>query len=69
MKSGLVDAEFDLGYVYRHGEGVPQDPALDRYWFRQVADRAKRNRPRHRPNWKSPRTTEHGYNSSSYSEG
>ena len=38
-KSGTVDAEYDLGYVYRHGESVPQDLALARYWFRRAAER------------------------------
>ena len=39
VKSGYVDAEHDLGVVYRYGEGVPKDLALARYWFRIAAAR------------------------------
>ena len=37
-KAGDVDAQSDLGYAYRDGQGVPQDDAQAAAWFRKAAE-------------------------------
>ena len=32
-EQGKADAQFDLGFAYAKGQGVPQDDALARHWF------------------------------------
>ena len=37
-KGGNVEAQNMLGYMYRYGQGVPQDFEQARYWYRLAAD-------------------------------
>jgi TPR repeat protein len=34
---GFAEAQFSLGVLYLHGEGVPADPALAKRWFERAA--------------------------------
>jgi TPR repeat protein len=38
-KAGNADAEFALGLLYDHGQGVPQDSVQAAFWYRKAADR------------------------------
>ena len=37
-EQGLADAQFNLGLMYRYGEGVPQDYAEAMKWYRLAAE-------------------------------
>jgi len=37
-EQGNVDAQFDLGYIYGSGQGVPQDYTEAVTWYRKAAD-------------------------------
>lgn len=37
-EQGHAGAEYNLGYLYREGKGVPQDNAEALSWFRKAAD-------------------------------
>src|SRR5271154_6828431 len=42
-QGGDPDAEFDIGYVYETGEGVPQDYAQAAIWYRKAAEQGNAN--------------------------
>lgn len=37
-EAGNADAQFNLGLMYRKGDGVPQDNALAAQWYQKAAD-------------------------------
>ena len=37
--NGDARAQFDLGWLYHHGEGVPEDAGTAAAWYRKAADR------------------------------
>ena len=37
-ESGNVDAQYNIGMMYRYGEGVPQDPEAAAGWLRLAAE-------------------------------
>ena len=37
-EQGGADAQFNVGQMYRRGEGVPQDYAMAMFWFQKAAD-------------------------------
>ena len=36
---GTLSAEFNLGFLYQHGEGVDKDPKKAAEWYQQAAER------------------------------
>ena len=37
-EQGNVDAQFDLGFMYENGDGVPKDSAQAAQWYRKAAE-------------------------------
>src|SRR3989442_13689308 len=37
-EQGNVDAQFDLGFMYQNGDGVPKDSAQAAQWYRKAAE-------------------------------
>ena len=37
-KAGDAEAQYNLGFMYRRGEGVKQDDEKAAYWYRRAAD-------------------------------
>ena len=40
---GVADAQFNLGFMYANGEGVPQDDAEAVKWYRKAAEQGNGN--------------------------
>ena len=43
---GLAEAQFNLGCMYKHGQGVAQDYSAAMKWYRMAADQGDRKAPR-----------------------
>ena len=37
VEQGDAEAQYNLGFMYEHGQGVPQDYAAARRWYRKAA--------------------------------
>ena len=42
-KQGYAQAQYNLGIMYRYGEGVPQDDAKALQWWRKAAEQGNAN--------------------------